>query len=99
MVHPTTKFNSYVAVIISLIFGCTFVNGIESTRTHYLLRTNALNVYQDNLELDTEVYGNCVNGPPEGGDLSAPDAQTTRDDYQCQELGSCHVAFTQVRRK
>ena len=83
----------------SLFFGCVYVHAMESTRTHYLLQTNALNAYQDNLELDTDVYGNCINGPPEGGDPSAPDAQTTRDDYKCQELGSCHVAFTQVRVK
>jgi hypothetical protein len=72
----------------------------QQTR-HYLLKTNALNYFQ-NSEEDTEVKGICVDGPPNGGDVTAPDAQTTnregvQPDLECSSLGPCHVGFTQVR--
>ena len=90
-------FSTLTILIFTALLGSGVVNGLESsTRTHYLLRTNALNYLGFNLELDDEVYGSCIDGPPEGGSRSAPDAQTTRDDYDCMELGACHVGFTQV---
>lgn len=70
-----------------------------------LLETNALGytksrpndvAYSENYEVDKEVKGECVNGPPPGGKL-APDAQTTKYDSKCQALGACHIGFTEVR--
>ena len=70
-------------------------------QTHYLLKTNALN-YFENHEIDTEIRGNCENGNPKEEDVSAPDAQTTnragaKPDSRCTALGPCHIGFTQVR--
>ena len=69
-------------------------------QTHYLLKTTALN-YFENHEIDTDVRGICENGNPKDGDPSAPDAQTTNraganPDSKCTALGPCHIGFTQV---
>ena len=68
-----------------------------------LLETNALGyteldqnvAYSENYEVDTQVRGNCIEGPPPGG-AHAPDAVRVDSDSQCRALGQCAVGFTQV---
>ncbi|KAG7374789.1 hypothetical protein IV203_013884 [Nitzschia inconspicua] len=74
---------------LALALGTSIVN---ANNINYLLQTNALN-YQDNFEVDTEIYGHCIAGTPESN-LKA-DTQTTRYDEKCKELGPCHIGFTQ----
>jgi hypothetical protein len=48
------------------------VNAADDERhVNYLLKTNALN-YQDNLEIDMEVHGNCISGTPESNQKRMP---------------------------
>jgi len=61
-----------------------------------LLFTSALN-YDSNIEIDQVMDPTaCVDGPPENGSLLAPDAQTTTQDSQCQQVGQCHLSNTEI---
>ncbi|KAL3906001.1 MAG: hypothetical protein SGILL_009453, partial [Bacillariaceae sp.] len=87
-----------------LMVGCLLAPNIVQAadyRDTVLLETNALGytkrdhtvAYSDNYEVDNEVKGTCVNGPPPNP-RKAPDAQTTENDSTCQALGACHIGFT-----
>lgn len=78
-----TSFKNMIVVASGLLL-CHHVGAYDDDKL--LLESNAL-AYIDNFEVDKEIKGNCLNGPPPGG-TSAPDAQTTKDDKPCQELVS-----------
>ena len=67
------------------------------TPTLPILYTSALN-YDSNIEIDQFMDPTaCVDGPPEGGSLLAPDAQTTTaEDSQCLQVGRCHLSNTEI---